>query len=438
MSASSPQTNGDSGFSPEERSALDLWSAVRPPADIAARVMARQVQRQRRRRRVVAVAAAASLLAALGVATWLLRRGPAGHHGSRDVVARETLRLGGRAVAVAEAGARLRWRVGSRGEAEVHQPSGDVFYRVSSGGLFRVHTPQGTVKVLGTCFRVVADAVGQTLVTVYEGRVAAQSGDTAAQVLAAGDRARLDGLTLAQRLRGSPSSAAAPTLPVSRPASRQASSSPALPTLRRKLDVLEREVAALRRELGRVRGKARKTKVLDLDKKELAAMAKRCELRWDMPPLSADKPPSVSPKRSEALGLNETEVKAVEKVLVAHYRRMVKTLRGLYVEVTNDEQNAAALSPWSLISEIRGKSPRAEVKAVFARLARERAGLVTKPAVKRRMSPVERLMRMLTTVGDRVEKDMGAQIGPDLARRYRRFGGGLGSASRSSYGCPKR
>lgn len=99
-------------------------------------------------------------------------------------------------------------------------------------------------------------------------------------------------------------------------------------------------------------------------------------------------------------------------------------LRKLYVEVTGDKQAAVALSPWSLIAEITGKSPRAERKVVFAQLARERAGLAS-PRADERHSAFERMMRLLTTIGDRLEKEIGARIGPRpgaaLSARGRRF-----------------
>ena len=52
------------------------------------------------------------------------------------------------------------------------------------------------------------------------------------------------------------------------------------------------------------------------------------------------------------------------------------------------------------------------------------------------ITPLEKMMRLLTSAGDRAEKALGAQIGPDLARRYRELHHGFDNRSRSSYGCP--
>ena len=116
----------------------------------------------------------------------------------------------------------------------------------------------------------------------------------------------------------------------------------------------------------------------------------------------------------------------------------MKQLRALYIEVTGDPEGVESLSPSAMISEINDKSLRPTIKAVYQRLARERAGLQTPPASAAGQPPVERLMRLLTSSGDRVEKAIGQKIGPDLARRHRELHGGYGSKSRSRYGCPSK
>ena len=99
---------------------------------------------------------------------------------------RTTWLIADRAVAVAEDGSRLSWSH-REGVTHVTQESGDVFYRVDRGGPFKVFTPMGSVRALGTCFRVRVEkmdverqspggmgtvASHAVLVTVYEGRVA--------------------------------------------------------------------------------------------------------------------------------------------------------------------------------------------------------------------------------------------------------------------------
>ncbi len=156
--------------------AVSELPARMPPPGFADRVLA-----ARRPRRWPAVVAVAALAAA--VALLVLPRGPAPTSGRAFVEARQSITLGARGRAVAEAGAELRWRVDARGAA-LAQPRGAVFYRVDGEGPFVVETPGGEVLAQGTCFKVEiemknalkgavigAAVTAAVLVTVYEGRV---------------------------------------------------------------------------------------------------------------------------------------------------------------------------------------------------------------------------------------------------------------------------
>ncbi len=136
------------------------------------------------------IAVAASVgVAATAVLLW--PRGPGvASSGERVAAARESIAIGTRAVAVAEAGSQLAWTVVD-GAATVEQRKGDVFYRVTPGQPFVVAARGARVRVLGTCFRVEVNDMNATrsrnkilaagtagaalsaavLVTVYEGRV---------------------------------------------------------------------------------------------------------------------------------------------------------------------------------------------------------------------------------------------------------------------------
>jgi hypothetical protein len=178
---------------------------------------------------------------------------------------------------------------------------------------------------------------------------------------------------------------------------------------------------------------ARSTKTFDLTREELVAMASRCELSWDTPSLNSETP-TVPDRTRKELGLNATERAAINRVLAENHQQLATQLRQLYIDVTADRRGADSLSPESLKREIEDKSSRDDLKAVFQRLARERAGLQAPPADLSTSSPLERLYRLLTSMGDRLEQTIGGQIGPDLAHRYREAG--PGNRWRSSYGCP--
>jgi hypothetical protein len=429
-------------LSPEESRALDAWTAPAPPPDLVQQVLARaQGARIRRsfrlRRAAIPVALTAGLLLVVG--GWAVWRGQTSSVGEAEVAQRTTLDLGRRAVAVAEPGSRLAWRVSGDGSARVEQRNGDVFYRVDRGAVFEVSTPQGTATVLGTCFRVevkemrasraglAGAAAGAALaavvvVTVYEGRVLTAS-PRGRMELGAGEAARIEANVPPRRIALQP--AVSRETPSAAEAAELAGLSRA--ELQTRSQQLSAEVSRLRDQLRDLDQKGRppegqkdgpRGKYSDFTKDELLAMAKRCEVRWEMPPLGTE-PYRLDEKRGEEVGINRSELPAVNKVLAEHHRQVTQQIRALYLEVTGDTKGADALSPSGMISEIDDKSNGEERRAMYQRLAEERAGLRPPPPDLAAIPAVERLYRLLAGVGDRLEQAIGAEIGPDLARRIR-------------------
>jgi ferric-dicitrate binding protein FerR (iron transport regulator) len=448
------QELGATELSPAEREALQAWSAAEPPAGLAAQVLARAASESRpatRRRLSVAGIAAGVALVAAALGFGLLRpwRGPSS--GEHLTTSRATLDLGGRATVVAEPSTELSWRVARDGAARVQQRSGNAFYRVERGGEFVVETPRGTIRVLGTCFRVeviemkpsragvIGAGVGAALATVvlvsvYEGRVLTAS-PVGRKEVSAGEAGRLEERGAPRAVSEAEARATRAGVIATPPG---ASLGPAELRERNEQLAIEAQrlrdqVKSLQAKVQQLGGEASKQKTFDLTKEELAGLASRCELRWDNPSMESEAP-KASGKAVKDLGLNATERAAVEKALLESHQQLVKQLRQLYVEATGDKKGADSLSPESLTREIADKSSRDDLKVVFQRLARERAGQQAPPADLASTSAVERMYRLLTTNGDRLEQAIGAQIGPDLARRYRELG--FGGRWRSSYGCP--
>jgi hypothetical protein len=402
-----------------------------PPADLAHAVLERA--RKRSRRRLLAVSSATAAVVISSIALVSLRRPDSNSQGSREITSRTTLQLADRAVVVAEAGTKLSWQV-EGGAASVTQDSGNVFYRVEPGGPFVVTTPKGTVKVLGTCFRLqVRDA--NVRLSVHEGKVLSASLDGDRIEVPAGKVALMDdGTPTIVSDLGSNDEAKArnkTTAPLVLSGNLEQQNQLLLARTR----ALEAELAELRERLDKSSGQAKKSRFLDLTKEETAALAKKCELRWDNP-CHGSEPPEVTPKDQRKAGLTDAEVKIVNAVLAEQFDRTRTEIRRLYIEVTGDTKGVDNLSPSSMSNEIMDKSPREETRIVYQRLASERAGLQPAPADTSTASPLERLMRLLTSIGDRTEKAIGDKIGPDLARRYRALHGGFSSKSRSSSGCP--
>ncbi len=444
---------------PVTKSELEAWSTMEPPAGFADRVAGSWERSRgpvRSRRRVWAVAIPFLAVASLALVFGLWGRG-LGSHGSREFTVRETLVLGGRGLAVAEAGTSLKWTVKSNGEAVVEQASGDVFYRVERGGPFVVRTAAGEARVQGTCFRVEVRPMRTTnskwvqmgigaavsaavLVTVYEGKVllANEHGQTP---IGAGDRA-VAGAGYSPTLldHNVPAATTAPSV-----------GGGDLPMLSREellhrdemqraeLDKLRARVQQLEVEEGKAgkEGKAGDAKppFFSPSKDELAQLAKECKLKWDMPSIGMQ-PQVWGPKRAEEYGLNEAERLEVNRVSADVNTHVIADLRAFYLEVTGDKVGAESLTPNALEDEIRAKSRERDVQEAFARIARERAGLQAPPVDLKSLPAVERMQRLLSGLGDAYEKELGTALGADRAHELRVKYDGWGSRSQSGHGCP--
>jgi len=411
------------------------------------------VDRRRRARTRVALALALAAVAASAAVAWTLRGSESlgVHTGST----RAQLAIGSRAVAVAEAGAALSWKVARSGTADVTQQAGDVFYRVERGGPFVVHTAAGEVRVVGTCFRVevsemkkgllqmgagaaIATAV---LVTVYEGKVllANEHGQTA---VAAGERAHVQ----AGRAPSSSESAREPGA-----AQAAAVSAPGADATREELLARDRtqrsELERLRKRVGELEvatsgaagkrpGEVDNGHFLSPTRDELQELAKECRLKWDTPGIGVH-PQTASDKLVRELGLSEQERAEYDRVSAELNQKAWSEMRSSYLEITGDKAGADNLTPDALRDEVYAKSNQRDIKEVYQRMARERAGLAEPPKSTQGLPPIERMQRMLSSLGDTFEQELGRAIGPDRARALRSQNDGWGSKHISSYGCPE-
>ncbi len=394
---------------------------------------------------VVGVAAAAVLVFALARGT----RMPASS-GSLVADARTTVALGTRGVAVAEAGASLRWQVAAGGATDVDQTAGGAFYRVDAGGPFVVRTPAGDVTVTGTCFSVevqpvkpskqaltgaaIGAAVSATvLLTVYEGRVlfANDKGKTevvAGQAVVAGAHAPpvavdLDdvgpGETVASGALAPPSEDATRAQLLARDEAQRA------------------EIARLRKRMANVADGGRPVAVrknggnnprddedwFDNSPERLAEFAKTCRVRVDAPPVfGAPLHPGMAAHLAERFNLSDEQAAEVVKVLEGFRARAEEEVRALYIEATGDVDGAAQLSVRAMVGELRDKAPPDEDSRVRRKIANERAGLAAPPASLAGLSPYERYFRLLASSGDDFEAMMAEIIGPERARTIREDG----------------
>ena len=164
----------------------DRWPARRPPADFADRVMAEiSVQdRTRKVRRGLFAAVAALVLIGSGAA-FSATRSPRLPEGEITAIERTEVEVAPGVRAVVESRGHITWSKG-----QVHQDSGDVFYRALPGSSLSVRTPRGEVATqTGTCGRIRVSDLGSdgkanVYVAVEEGelrlvRVSLRSGEYA-------------------------------------------------------------------------------------------------------------------------------------------------------------------------------------------------------------------------------------------------------------------
>jgi len=441
----------DRELTSRERAALDAWAPLAPPPGFAERVLAQRPSSTTRRRRWPTIAAA---LVACAAATAIFVATPPedrSAHGELVATVRTTRTLGDRAVAVAEPHATLTWRIDDDGGAVVEQRAGDVFYRVDRGGPFVVHTPVGDVHVTGTCFRIEVEPMNKTtqlllsgtvgaalaagiVVTVYEGRVVADTGSARTE-LVAGNRATIgaDGRTLVDSAGSStaPAIAAGATLD-ERNATREellartASQRTELARLRERVAELERLRSAIP-DNGAETGRA----WYDPSPERLKAWAAECHVRSDEPGLGSWRPATALGRND--LGLEPDELADYNAAFSEVQTRWFALVRELYIEATGDTAGVETLSIDAMRGEIQQKSAPEELGYLLQRIANERAGLAQAPADLSQASPFERMMRNYISLGDQVEQALATRLGPERAKELR--GDGWGSRSDWS-GCP--
>ena len=445
---------GDAELAADTRAALARWQPAGPPPGFADRMMALQAVAPSRprpqRARWPLVVAGLAAAAVLAMFVWPVRAPRDLAVATRSYAARESVSLGGRGVAVVEAGTTLGWRRDGTGLA-VHQASGDVFYRVdrAGGAPFVVATPAGDVRVTGTCFRVevlpmkpsrssvIGAAVGAVIstaavITVYEGKVLVASPSGQAEV-EAGERVTLDGTAPTPQPQGpGPGPSIALELP----------SEPGATITRDQLLVRDQaqrqQIAALSTRLKDLEGvMAGGGKVLEgpgpgglkedwmnPTKEELLALAKQCGVKLDIPPVMRGGAMQISPERAEAAGLTPEERATANQVFVDLAKSWNARVRSYYVEATGDAAGADQLSAHAMGEELTDKATPGEPAAVQKRISHERAGLVAPPADLTRLSPYERFYRGLAGLGDEAERLLAAKLGAEKAHKLRAAEGG--------------
>jgi hypothetical protein len=389
----------------DEKALIDeLWPALEPPPNFSARVTAaldgvaaqRAPARSRRRMFLGLASLGVAAVLALLITQLVTRPREAGRPawGEVQALARETVGIGDRAVAVAEPGAQLSWSLAA-GRIRVDQRGGTVFYRVDHGAPFVVSTAAADVHVTGTCFQVEHLGSAGVAVRVFEGAVAV-SNPEGSVAISAGERVQVE--------------------PGHAPL--RASSLADGSLVRRDRDrvkQLEQALHQARREAGELPGVTPEHKYLDFTPEELKALGARCEFRYARPEhLIGFGPPDLGGR----FGLDERERAAVVQIMEDQRTRFVEELRSIYVEIVGDRTTASKLSPIALVDEINSKSRPGEDVEARNRLFDEWTGKARAPSPETVASrpAVERFWRLISGASDTFIRRLSEVVGPERAR----------------------
>jgi hypothetical protein len=448
----------DDADAPFDAALLDAYEPLVPPRGFADAVLAarrNQVARAARgwsrwRRPLLA---ATGMVALIMFAWWMVdRSGRIEPRAPTRVAARTTLHVGHRAVAVAESGSVLGWHA-KGGDVLIDQMQGNVFYRVEHGHT-EVATPIGHVAVRGTCFRVELGGRAGAIwplgtadwmrVTVDEGEVAlsanggslALSAGSAGWVWAGGTPRLVEPgekvPVAADDLMGAYQARVASSVRAAAPAD------PGNGAARRRRGREDNDDGNWTTSSLPVREDDDHGSWIAPSREKLLAMAKRCALRWDIPPVSRD-PSVISDARARDLELSSDERGSYNRVLGDLTVHVMTDLRALYVEVTGDFAGAATMAPQSMAQEVLDKSPKPLLRDAAWKLSHERAGLLPPPSAVTvaAASPVERLLRMIVSLGDTFEQELGQAIGAERAHALREAQDGWETRSITAPGCPE-
>jgi hypothetical protein len=207
---------------------------------------------------------------------------------------------------------------------------------------------------------------------------------------------------------------------------------------------LEQKVAALSSELAEARRLALEgppdkdgiptKKFHDFTPEELAILARRCEIRFDVPKFLSNGQIDLRGLGAASNGISEAQVAQLNQHLREFAPGNLDRLRVLYREGTGDDVGAATLAPKQMTQALFQRYPH-ELTRANQRLSLERAGQPAPPPDPGGPSVVERLLRLIFTAGDELERRGAQVLGAERAHELRRTGEGY-DPSRIQSGCP--
>ncbi|MCA9587752.1 MAG: FecR domain-containing protein [Myxococcales bacterium] len=450
---------------------VDAWEAEAPPRDFTESVMRAvmaeradgaadaesaeaRAEEPRTPARVTArrkwFAGGMTAIAAAAAVTLVVTRPPSS--GEAVAQGRTEVRIGTRAIAVLEPGARVTWS----GD-DVVQTTGDVFYRVEPGARFRVHTPAGDAEVLGTCFAVKvrgasnedrdmkwmqkrdvkAGAMGAAMsalafVAVYEGKVAVSHAGQRAE-LRAGESATSgpggvrraseeEAAAAASALTGAPDGPTDPTAAANQNLVTQVRAyKDELSKIQTQKTELEQKLqqteARLASSQGGDGGPAKHD--FDLSPEDWAELAKNRTVKYRVP-CTDQKNWTLSQDKLDKLGLAPADAAPIRDAYERSEKRTWAEVRPLCVAALGsaDAVDKLGLNTCThLILDLSHKNDQAGTREQMSAVGEIRAGIRPPPGPDDKVGPVLKLFLALTASNKAFEADLARNFGPEEAHR---------------------
>jgi ferric-dicitrate binding protein FerR (iron transport regulator) len=442
-----------------DRHDWEAWEPQEPPQGFAERVVETARRSQPAPARSRAARVFAGLLLAAGVAAVIgfgVHRQGLGARGSATADERQEVRVGTRALAVLEKGARVTWN----GD-DVQQSGGDVFWRVEPGARFTVHTPAADVTVKGTCFHVkvqggedgepaahaadrskdgtmnardaksgvVGAAIAATaLVGVYEGKVAVSHAGQSVD-LVAGQSAEAGPGGVKRVGGGGPDEgaqgAAASTGSEGEKALAQANANLAdsVRTYRRRLEAIEAEKKKVEKELAQAQAQLADGGVAksdyDLSPQDWKQLAKEGEVRARLPCGGPKGDYAYSPKDLNKLGLAPQDGPIIQQAFQASHQRTWGVVQPLCSQALGgaDVSKIGQQACVSILMQQAADQNSTQADEDIREVAEIMAGTRPPPAPGSQADPLLQAMLALARETQSIQSDLTQSIGPDDAQR---------------------
>jgi hypothetical protein len=451
-----------------EKLDLEAWEPQLPSVDFAERVLA-QVRKETAtpgasspststtdKKRARRWGVGAGVVGGLAMAAAFAMRVTAVPDSHGEAIAKDRIEvaIGGRAKAVLEPGAEVKWD----GD-EVVQAHGDVFYRVEPGARFRVHTPAGDVEVKGTCFAVkirgeapgnfegvdmnkrdvksgVVGAVitGLAFVAVYEGKVAVSHAGERVD-LGAGEGAQVGSsgvsksATLSDGAKAFDAKVAANAAGEEPLAKANESLVSQVSEYRARLESIAAQKIELEQKLKKSEeklasatdGAAPRTRhEYDLNQEDWAELAKKGQVKYRTPCLKPSGWEFPASKLNE-MGLAPQDGATLKEAYQRSYDRVWKELRPMCAAALGTALDVVdkigAESCPHLIYDGALRTDKDAAAEAHTQAAEIRAGLRPEPGPNEKVNPVLRMFLILTGANKNFEADLAKSFGPEEGRR---------------------